>query len=360
MMANDLGLEFGDKKNRNANWTDHEVIGFLEILQEDEVLKDLSANRNKQVFCYAAQKLRTEGSEKTWDQCRIKLKNLKSQYRMLKERIPNINEVDLEDDDVLKQLIADCQGRGISPSHIKHVKYVKRFLVKSADNHITEATQAPFKETKTSEVLRGITVVEQPENISVVPSGIYEPSLNDSSETFTHFLDYDDEDSPVESPEGMVIDSEDTNGPVSKKPKEDFEVTQAPSEDYTNLLKGDLKDGQTYLEKFNQDMMDQFLEYQRRYSSSYLKWERERFSNHQEPLSIERWKAETREHKNQMFGVFCQTISQCNSALDILLKEKLEAQDEVKQLKLKLKELEMNSKEEKDDVAKPGSECSND
>ena len=49
MMANDLSLEFGDKKNRNANWTDHEVIGFLEILQEDEVLKDLSENRNKQV-----------------------------------------------------------------------------------------------------------------------------------------------------------------------------------------------------------------------------------------------------------------------------------------------------------------------
>ena len=70
--------------------------------------------------------------------------------------------------------------------------------------------------------------------------------------------------------------------------------------------------------------------------------------------------AETCEHKNQMFGVFCQTISQCNSALDILLKEKLKSQDEVKQLKLKLKEFETNSKEEQDDVAKPGSECSND
>ena len=114
------------------------------------------------------------------------------------------------------------------------------------------------------------------------------------------------------------------------------------------------------MEKFNQDMMDQFLEYQRRYSSSYLKWERERFSNHQEPISIERWKAETREHKNQMFGVFCQTISQCNSALDILLREKLKSQDEVKELKLKLKELELNSKEEQNDVAKPGSECSKD
>ena len=49
MVANDLGLEVGDKKNRNANWTDHEVISFLEILQEDEVLKDFSENRNKQV-----------------------------------------------------------------------------------------------------------------------------------------------------------------------------------------------------------------------------------------------------------------------------------------------------------------------
>ena len=68
--------------------------------------------------------------------------------------------------------------------------------------------------------------MEQPENIAGAASGIYEQSINDSSETFTHFLDYEDEDSPVESPEGMVIDSEDTSGPVSKKPKEDFEVTQ--------------------------------------------------------------------------------------------------------------------------------------
>ena len=65
-----------------------------------------------------------------------------------------------------------------------------------------------------------------------------------------------------------------------------------------------------------------------------------------------------------MFGVFCQTISQCNSALDILLKEKLKSQDEVKQLKLKLKDFETNSKEEQNDVEKPGSdlssECSKD
>ena len=75
----------------------------------------------------------TEGAEKTWDQCRIKLKNLKSQYRYVKERIPNIDDLDLEDDDVVRQLIAECQGRGISPSSIKHLRSLLRFLNKQKE-----------------------------------------------------------------------------------------------------------------------------------------------------------------------------------------------------------------------------------
>lgn len=71
-----------------------------------------------------------DGAEKSWDQCRIKLKNLKSQYRYVKERIPNIDELDLEDDNVVRQLIAECQGRGISPSSIKHLRFLLRFLGK--------------------------------------------------------------------------------------------------------------------------------------------------------------------------------------------------------------------------------------
>lgn len=61
------------------------------------------------------------------------MKNLKSQYRYVKDRIPNIDQVDLEDDEVLKQLIAECQGRGISPSNIKHLRYLRRFLHKTSD-----------------------------------------------------------------------------------------------------------------------------------------------------------------------------------------------------------------------------------
>lgn len=45
----DLGMGFQDKRNRNPNWTDHEIMRFLDILQEDKVMKDLMAQRNKQV-----------------------------------------------------------------------------------------------------------------------------------------------------------------------------------------------------------------------------------------------------------------------------------------------------------------------
>ena len=65
------------------------------ILMEEPVLNDLNAQRNKQVsrqtgcspnpnpqvFCYVSRKMAGEGCEKTWDQCRVKLKNLKSQWR---------------------------------------------------------------------------------------------------------------------------------------------------------------------------------------------------------------------------------------------------------------------------------------
>ena len=52
MMSNDLGTNFNDKRNRNPNWTDHEIVRFLEILQEEKVMLDLAANKNKQVQPY--------------------------------------------------------------------------------------------------------------------------------------------------------------------------------------------------------------------------------------------------------------------------------------------------------------------
>ena len=56
-----------------------------------------------------SRKMAGEGSEKTWDQCRVKLKNLKSQWRYVKERMPGIEIADLEEDDVIRQLTAESQ-----------------------------------------------------------------------------------------------------------------------------------------------------------------------------------------------------------------------------------------------------------
>ena len=49
----DTSLTFQDKRNRNPNWTDHEIVRFLEMLQEDESVKDLVANRNKKVSLFS-------------------------------------------------------------------------------------------------------------------------------------------------------------------------------------------------------------------------------------------------------------------------------------------------------------------
>ena len=120
----------GDKRNRNPNWTDQEIVRFLEMLEEDGSVADMVANRNRKVFCSVAARLVEEGADKTWDQCRIKLKNLKSQYRYVKERIPDIDDLDLEDDSVVKRLVQDCQAKAISPSCIKHLRLLMRFLKK--------------------------------------------------------------------------------------------------------------------------------------------------------------------------------------------------------------------------------------
>ena len=80
-----------------------------------------------QVFSEIAARLVSEGADKTWDQCRIKLKNLKSQYRYVKERIPYIDDLDLDNEDVIKQLLTECQAKAISPSSIKHLKFLLRY-----------------------------------------------------------------------------------------------------------------------------------------------------------------------------------------------------------------------------------------
>lgn len=79
-----------------------------------------------------------------------------------------------------------------------------------------------------------------------------------------------------------------------------------------------LSEGQKFIERFNQDMMEQFLEHQRRVQSSYQRWELERQRQHEQ--SMERWRQEARDHEKQMFGMFVQVIGECNAALNNMLK----------------------------------------
>lgn len=84
-------------------------------------------------------------------------------------------------------------------------------------------------------------------------------------------------------------------------------------------------DGYRFIEKFNRDMMNQFMEYQQQVSASQLRYEEER--RRQEQIALEQWRQEAREHEKQMFGIFCGILSNCNAALNVLLKARLEQND---------------------------------
>ncbi|XP_023328222.1 solute carrier organic anion transporter family member 4A1 isoform X2 [Eurytemora carolleeae] len=160
-----------DKRTRNPNWTDGEISRFLEILIEEPVLRDLKEQKNKRVFCYVSQKMYLEGSEKSWDQCKIKLKNLKSQWRNVKDRVPRLDEIDLEDEAELKDLMHDCQNNGVSPFCVKHLRGLKRFLESLAaiKRGLPIPQYGPLDPTIMPPNLQMPHIVNIPERIQSVP-----------------------------------------------------------------------------------------------------------------------------------------------------------------------------------------------
>lgn len=282
-----------------------------------------------------------EGSEKTWDQCRIKLKNLKSQYRYVKDRIPNIDEVDLEDDEVLKQLVAECQGRGISPSNIKHLRYLRRFLRKTTDfasngHHFKSGASTPLDVTSASARYNQRTPTEQDGNILFwIYSKTEKSDFGAKIQIAGDHLVIDDAESvsppstPLSSGVRLIPDSSMVEDSESSSKKRRKLSNSSQYCDFSGLLTGgSFLDGYRFIEKFNRDMMDQFLDYQRRVAASQIRWEQERYR--QEQLAIEQWRQESREHEKQMFGIFCGVLSQCNAALNILLKARLDDRDNLR------------------------------
>ena len=72
--------------SRGVSWSDDEVKALLAIWGEDKVQEELDgAVRNKVVFVGIAKKMRELGYERDWQQCKVKIKNLKSIYRDIKD-----------------------------------------------------------------------------------------------------------------------------------------------------------------------------------------------------------------------------------------------------------------------------------
>jgi len=317
----DGSLTFQDKRNRNPNWTDHEIVRFLEMLQEDDTVKDLVANRNKKVFCLIAQRMCAEGAEKTWDQCRIKLKNLKSQYRYVKERIPTIDTLDLEDDDVVRQLIGECQGRGISPSSIKHLRFLLRFLNKQKDfGKVTDGQRQDPRFYNAQGTPQG---KYHPESMNQAAAPLAAELFNKSMMTSTGpsaTSKKNGEGGAVSPPTSPFPGLKLVNDATAVK-KEGDPLTLGAS--LNGSSGGVSQEGYKFLEHFNREMLDQFMEHQRRTQASFTRWEQERWR--QERESMERWRQEARDHERQLFGMFCTAMSKCNAAITAVLKAKATA-----------------------------------
>ena len=72
--------------NRGSAWSDEEIKALLSIWGDSKVQDELDgAVRNKTVFVDIQKQLAELGYERDWRQCRSKVKNLKAEYRKVKD-----------------------------------------------------------------------------------------------------------------------------------------------------------------------------------------------------------------------------------------------------------------------------------
>ena len=72
--------------NRGCAWSEDEIKALLAVWGESNVQEELDgAVRNKTVFVNISKKMSELGHERDWQQCRVKIKNLKKSYRDVKD-----------------------------------------------------------------------------------------------------------------------------------------------------------------------------------------------------------------------------------------------------------------------------------
>ena len=72
--------------SRGSLWSDEEVRALIAIWGEANVQEELDgAVRNKVVYQDISKKLQEQGYNREWEQCKTKIKNLKKEYRQVKD-----------------------------------------------------------------------------------------------------------------------------------------------------------------------------------------------------------------------------------------------------------------------------------
>ena len=72
--------------NRGCTWSDDEVKALIAIWGERKIQEELDGSvRNRTVYVNFAKKMNDLGYDRDWQQCKVKIKNLKKSYREVKD-----------------------------------------------------------------------------------------------------------------------------------------------------------------------------------------------------------------------------------------------------------------------------------
>ena len=77
--------------SRGAAWSDAEIKALIGVWAEGDIQKKFDGSvRNKEIYKKLASDLQEQGYDRDWEQCKSKIKNLKTEYRTEKD---NNNEI---------------------------------------------------------------------------------------------------------------------------------------------------------------------------------------------------------------------------------------------------------------------------
>ena len=72
--------------SRGSTWSDAEVTALISIWGDEGIQEQLDgATRNRSIYVNISKKLLESGFERDWQQCKAKIKNLKGDYKKIKD-----------------------------------------------------------------------------------------------------------------------------------------------------------------------------------------------------------------------------------------------------------------------------------